>query len=60
MEMEYAKVIHENCDTYAWAYDDATGLKACKSDKVTFTITFYDPWTKFLEKEFQEAAMTAD
>ena len=41
--MAYTKVVHDHCDAYAWAYDDAVGLKACSSDKVTFAITFYDP-----------------
>jgi hypothetical protein len=42
-DMEYTKVVHRHCDTYAWAYDDAVGLKACKSDQVTFMVTFYEP-----------------
>ena len=41
--MEYTKVIHRHCDTYAYAYDDAIGLKACKSHQVTFEVTFYEP-----------------
>jgi hypothetical protein len=42
-DMTYTQVVHDNCDTYAWAYDDAVGLKACQSDKITFTVTLYEP-----------------
>lgn len=41
--MKYTEVVHSHCDTYAWAYDDAIGLKACPSSDATFSITFYDP-----------------
>lgn len=41
--MEYTKVVHENCNTYAWAYDDAVGSHDCKSETATFEVTFYDP-----------------
>ena len=42
-DMEYTQVVHENCDAYAWAYDDAVGLKACPTEKFTVSMMFYDP-----------------
>ena len=41
--MTYTEVVHDHCDAYAWAYDDAVGLKACTSDKFTVKMTFYAP-----------------
>ena len=41
--MTYTQVVHANCGTYAWAYDDAVGLKACRSENFTATLVFYDP-----------------
>ena len=41
--MTYTDVIHANCDSYAWAYDDAVGLKARPSENVDFCLTFYTP-----------------
>ena len=42
-DMEYTKVVHSHCDAYAWAYDDAVGLKACPSSTTQFHITFMAP-----------------
>ena len=41
--MTYTQVVHANCDTLAWDYDDAVGVKACPSDNFTATLIFYDP-----------------
>lgn len=41
--MAYTQVVHANCDAYAWAYDDAVGLKACPSAQTKFLVQFYDP-----------------
>ena len=42
-DMEFTQVVHENCDAYAWAYDDAVGLKACDSNTTKFLVQFFDP-----------------
>lgn len=42
-QMTYTDVVHSHCDTYAWAYDDAVGLKACPSENATFSITYHEP-----------------
>lgn len=39
--MEYTRVVHSHCSVYAWAYDDAVGLKACPSNQVSYQVTFY-------------------
>ena len=41
--MTYTQAVHANCDTYAWAHDDAVGFKACPSEDFTATLVFYDP-----------------
>ena len=41
--MTFTQVVHSHCDAYAWAYDDAVGLKACPTDKFTVSVEFYDP-----------------
>jgi hypothetical protein len=40
---EYTQVVHENCDAYAWAYDDAVGLKACEASTTQYLVQFFDP-----------------
>jgi hypothetical protein len=40
---EYTQVVHDNCNVYAWAYDDAIGLEACDTTTTMFAVTFYGP-----------------
>ena len=39
--MTYSQVVHQHCNAYAWAYDDAVGLKACPTNAVRYDLTFY-------------------
>jgi len=41
--MEYTQIVHENCNAYAWAYDDDVGLQACDTNTTQFTVQFFDP-----------------